>query len=135
MHPSIVTKTLPILALLLLTLCLAACSGPLNPPTEAEARAVMERDITNFSQGCIKLVKFRLINEQELGNILMVKAEAEIEFLADCNWPIETLVLVTKPLPGAVPTMKKGDRRMMNVTLQFSRSEQGWIPTELKKTR
>lgn len=113
---------------LLIGAFLSACSSNPGAPSEADARAALEQQIQAFSQGCIKLVEFHKTSAQEkdLGGVMLVNARAEIEFLEDANWPIDTLVVVTKMVPGNTPNVKKGERRTVNLTLQFHKTDQGW---------
>jgi len=124
--------TLRLLTPLLLAVLLSACFSKASAPSEAEARAALEQEIQRFSQGCIKLNEFHVANAQALGNLLIVEARAEIEFLEDCHWPVHTLVVVSKIPPGATPDVKKGERRTMDVKLQFHQTSQGWKSTPIK---
>lgn len=63
---------------------------------------------------------------------MLVKANAEIEFLKDCNWPIDTLVLATKTVPGTTPNARKDDRRPLNLTTQFHRTKDWWKEAQRK---
>jgi hypothetical protein len=125
-------KTSQLLIPLLLAVFLFACSRRPNGPTEADARAALEQEIKDFSQRCIKLVEFHKTGETALGSVILVEASAEIEFLEDCNWPMNTLVMVTKSSPGATPNVSKGDHRTLNVKLQFHQTGQGWKATQKK---
>lgn len=60
---------------------------------------------------------------------MLLNATAEIEFLEDCNWPIDTEVLALKTLKGEAPNVKKGEHRKMNLTLQFHKTDEGWKST------
>ena len=111
-------KTLRLLIPILLTAFLSACSSNPSAPTEADARAAVEQDIKDFSQGCIKLVDFHKTGEKVLGSVMLVNATAKIEFLEDCDWPIETMVVVLKILPGATPNVRKGEQRTVHFRLQ-----------------
>jgi hypothetical protein len=121
-----------LIPLLLLAASLSACSSKPGGPSEADARAALEQQIQAFSKGCIKLVRFDTDKDQnmDLGNVLLVKATAEIEFLEDCNWPIETTVLALKTTGREVPNVRKGERRTIYLTLQFHRTKTGWKATQ-----
>ncbi len=121
-----------LIPLLLLAASLSACSSKPGGPPETAARAALEQQIQAFSQGCIKLVRFQTNRDQnmDLGKIMLVKGTAEIEFLEDCNWPIETTVLALKTTGREVPNIRKGDRRTVYVTLQFHKTETGWKATQ-----
>ncbi len=64
--------------------------------------------------------------EQDLGGVRLVEVQAELEFLEACHWPLETSVLVLKTPPGGQANVKKGDRRTVNLTLQFHPTDEGW---------
>ncbi|MEY4484732.1 MAG: hypothetical protein RL693_2184, partial [Verrucomicrobiota bacterium] len=83
-----------------------------------------------LSQGYIKLLTFHKTGETELANLRLVNADAEIEFLEDCNWPITTEVLALKTIPETPPNVKKGEHRKMKLTLQFYETERGWKATK-----
>ncbi len=127
-------KAMRPLFLLLLTVFLSACTGKSSGPTDAEARAALEQQIKDFSQGCIKLVEFHRTGEKALGNVIIVDANAKVEFLEDCNWPIETSVMVLKTPPGGTSNVKKGDLRTLNIDLQFVETEHGWKSGQKKDT-
>jgi hypothetical protein len=127
-------KTLRLLIPLLLAAFLSACSSNPSLPTEADARAAVEQDIKDFSQGCIKLVDFHKIGEKVLESVMLVNATAKIEFLEDCNWPIETTVAALKIVPGATPNVRKGEQRTVNLTLQFHKTDGGWKATHKKES-
>ena len=111
---------------LLLAALFSACSSHPSAPSEADARAALEQQIQTLSQGCTKLVEFHKTGEQELGPVRLVQARAEIEFLEDCYWPLDTQVVVLRVTPGQTANVRKGDRRIVNLTLQFNQTEQGW---------
>ena len=125
-------KSLRLFIPLLLAAFLSACSSNPSAPTEADARAALEQDIKDFSQGCIKLVDFHKTGEKVLESVMLVNATARIEFLEDCNWPIETTVAALKIVPGATPNVRKGEQRTANLTLQFQKTDQGWKATQKK---
>ena len=104
---------------------LSACSPKVPAPTEADARAVLEQQMRDTSQGLIKLVEFRKTGEKTLENVLLVNATAKIEFLEDCNWPIDTKVFALKLVPGATPNVRKGELRTVDLTLQFQKAGDG----------
>ena len=109
---------------------LSACSSKPSEPTEAEARAALEQQIKDFSQGCIKLVEFHKTGESNFESLMIVNANAKIEFLDDCDWPIEPLMLATKAVPGTPSKMKKGEQRTVDLTLQFVKTDTGWKATQ-----
>lgn len=117
---------------LLLARLLSACSSNPSWPTEADARAALEQDMKNFSQGCIKLLEFHKTGERVWESVCLVEASAQIEFLEDCDWPIDTMVLVLKVVPGATPNVRKGEQRSVNLTLQFHQTDHGWKATQMK---
>lgn len=117
---------------LLLGALLSACSPKFNAPTETDARAVLEQQIRDTSQGLIKLVEFRKTGEKTLESVLLVNATAKIEFLEDCNWPIDTMVLALKLVPGATPNVRKGEQRTVDLTLQFQKTGDGWKAIQAK---
>jgi PBP1b-binding outer membrane lipoprotein LpoB len=114
---------------LLLAAFLASCSSNPGAPTEAEARAAVEREIEDFSQGCIKLVDFHKTGEKMMESVVLVNATARIEFLEDCNWPMDTVVVALKVVPGATPNVRKGEQRTAHLTLQFHKTDRGWKAT------
>ena len=126
-------KPLRLLAPLLLAAFLSACSSHPSAPTEADARAALEQDIEIFSQGCIKLVDFQKTGEKQLESVMLVSASAKIEFLEDCNWPIDTLVVVTKIVPGVTANVRKGEQRTVNLTLYFQMTDRGWKAVHKKE--
>ncbi len=111
---------------------LSACSSDPSPPTEADARAALEQDIMDSSQGCIKLVEFHRTGEKALGSIMLVHARSKIEFLEDCNWPIDKMVVVTKVVPGVTPNVRKGEQRTVDFTFSFYKTDHGWKTTQMK---
>ncbi len=113
----------------LLAAFLSACSSNPSPPTEADARGAVEQDIKDFSQGCIKLVGFQKTDDKVLESVILVNATARIEFLEDCNWPMDTTVAALKIVPGATPNVRKGEQRTVNLTLQFHKTDSGWKAT------
>ncbi len=125
-------KPAKLLLPLLLATFLSACSNNPDRPSEADVRAVVEQQIQNFSQGCIKLLQFQMNKDQEreLGSVLLVKATAEIEFLEDCKWPFDSQLLALKTTGTDTPDVKKGDRRTVHLTIQFHKTPQGWKPTQ-----
>ena len=125
-------KTLRLLIPLLLAAFLSACSSNPSAPTEADARAAVEQDLKDFSQGCVKLVDFNKTGEKVLESVMLVTATAKIEFLEDCNWPFDTTVAALKIVPGATPNVRKGEQRTVNLTLQFQKTDQGWKATQKK---
>lgn len=125
-------KPTPLLVLLLVAVVTAACTRHSGAPSAADARAALEQDIQDFSQGCIKLVAIKTTGEHELASVMVVNASAEIEFLEDCTWPIETLVVALKTADGQTPNVKKGEHRTVHLTLQFHKTAQGWKPTQKK---
>lgn len=127
-------KPLGLLRPLFVAAILTSCNGSPTPPSEADARAALERNIGEFSQGCIKLVDFRKTGKKELGDVTLVTASADIEFLEDCHWPFKTAMIVLKITEGETPGVKKGERRTVTVTLQFHRTGKGWEPTGEKTT-
>lgn len=112
---------------LLLAAVLSACSGS-REPSEAQARAALEQQIKASSQGCVKLLEFHKFSAQQegAGGVILVKANAKIEFLEDCVWPSDSQVVATKLVPGATPNVKKGERRSVNLTLRFQKADRGW---------
>jgi hypothetical protein len=62
-------KPLRLLIPLLLAAFLSACSSNPGTPTEADARAALEQDIKDFSQGCIRLVDFHKTGEKALVSV------------------------------------------------------------------
>lgn len=127
-------KPLRLLIPILLAAFLSACSTNPSAPTEAETRAAVEQDIKDLSQGCIKLVDFHKTGEKVLESVMLVNATAKIEFLEDCNWPIDTTVAALKMVPGATPNVKEGEQRTANLTLQFQRTDRGWKATHKKES-
>ena len=125
-------KPIQLLILLLLGAVFSACSPNSTSPTEADARAVLEQQIRDFSQGLIKLMEFQKTGEKALESVMLVNATAKIEFLEDCNWPFDTTVLALKVIPGATPNVRKGEQRTVNLTLQFQKTDRGWKATEAK---
>lgn len=119
-------KLIPLLIPLLLGAFLSACSPKSAAPTEADARAVLEQQIRDTYQGLIKLVEFHKTGEQALEGVLLVKATARIEFLEDCHWPMDTMVVALKLVPGATPNVRKGEQRTVPLTLQFHKTDEGW---------
>jgi len=113
-------KTLRLLIPILLPAFLSACSSNPSAPTEADARAAVEQDIKDFSQGCIKLVDFHKTGEKVLGSVMLVNATAKIEFLEDCDWPIETSRR-SKDTPGGYAQREKG--RTADCSFQVAVSE------------
>ena len=126
-------RPLRLFILLLLAAILSTCSSNPSAPTEADARAAVEQDIKDFSQGCIKLVDFHKTGEKVLESVMLVNATARIEFLEDCNWPIDTMVAALKIVPGATPNVRKGEQRTANLTLQFHKTDRGWKATHKKE--
>ena len=126
-------KLLRLLIPLLLAVFLFACSSNPGAPTEADFRAAVEQDIKDFSQGCIKLVDFHKTGGKMLESVMLVNATAKIEFLEDCNWPIDTTVAALKIVPGATPNVRKGEQRTANLTLQFHKTDRGWKATHKKE--
>lgn len=126
-------KPLRLLIPALLAAILSACSSNPSAPTEADARAALEEDIKDLSQGCIKLVDFHKTGEKLLGSVILVSASAKIEFLEDCNWPIDTMVVVTRIVPGGTANVRKGEQRTVNLTLQFHKTDRGWKAAEKKE--
>lgn len=114
--------------LLLAALLSACCPGKPDTPSEAAARMAVEQQIQAFSQGCIKLVQFHKHDGQDriLGDTMLVKATAELEFLQDCNWPINTQLLALKTIGREIPNVRKGEHRTADLTLQFHRTDSGW---------
>jgi hypothetical protein len=117
---------------LLLGALLSACSPQITAPTESDARAVLEQQMRDTSEGLIKLVEFRKTGEKTLESVLLVNATAKIEFLEDCNWPIDTMVFALKLVPGATPNVRKGEQRTLDLTLQFQKTGDGWKATPAK---
>jgi len=126
-------RPLRLLIPLLLGAFLSGCSSNPSAPTEADARAAVEQDIKDFSQGCIKLVDFHKTGEKLLESVMLVNTTATIEFLEDCNWPIDTTVAALKIVPGAMPNVRKGEQRTVNLTLQFHKTDRGWKATHKKE--
>jgi hypothetical protein len=125
-------KTLRLLIPPLLAAFLSACSSDPSAPTEADARAGVEQDIKDFSQGCIKLVDFNKTGEKVLESVMLVNGTTKIEFLEDCNWPFDTTVAAFRIVSGATPNVRKGEQRTVNLTLQFQKTDQGWKATQKK---
>lgn len=119
---------------LVLAFVLSACSGGSTGPTEAQARAVLDEDVQKFSQGCIQVLEFRKTEELDLDRLMLVNAIVRIEFLQDCVWPIENLVVVTKTVPGVSPNVHKGDQRTLNVPFLFEKADGAWKPVRPKET-
>ncbi|MEN9676333.1 MAG: hypothetical protein RIS76_2229 [Verrucomicrobiota bacterium] len=128
-------KPIQLLIPLLLVALFSACSPNPTSPTEAEARAVLEQQIRNSSQGLIKLMEFQKTGEKALESVMLVNATAKIEFLEDCNWPMDTMVVALKVIPGATPNVRKGEQRTVNLTLQFQKTDRGWKPAEAKDSK
>jgi hypothetical protein len=128
-------KSIQLLILLLLGALFSACSPNSTPLTDADAHAVLEQQIRDFSQGCIKLVEFQKTGETEAGEVMLVNATVKIEFLEDCNWPIEKTVIALKVVPGATPNVRKGEQRTLNLTLQFQKTDGGWKDTWAKDSK
>lgn len=125
-------KPIQLLILLLLGAVFSACSPNSTSPTEADARAVLEQQIRDFSQELIKLMEFQKTGEKALDTLVLVNATAKIEFLEDCNWPFDTTVIALKVVPGATPNVRKGEQRTVNLTLQFQKTDRGWKATQAK---
>ena len=111
---------------LLLATFLSACSSNHRVPPEADVRAAVEQQIQASSQGCIKLLQFHKTSDQELGNLLLVKATAELEFLEDCQWLTNNQLIVLKIIKGQTPNVKKGEHRTANLSLQYHKTDRGW---------
>lgn len=77
-------------------------------------------------------MEFHKTGEKEVANVLLVNVSAKIEFLEDCNFPIENSFVVLKTVPGTAPNVKKGQQRTLDLTLQFEKTDRGWKPTEAK---
>lgn len=120
-----------LLAVLLLAAVLSACSNNTSAPTEADARAAVEQEIKDFSQGCIQLVAFQKTGEKVLGSVMLVNATVTIEFLEDCNWPMDTMFVVARLVPGATPGVIKGERRTVHRTRQFQKTDRGWKASQM----
>ena len=123
-------KATQLLMTLLLLSYISACSKHSSAPTEADARAALEQEIKDFSQGCIRLVEFHKTGERELGTVRLVDAGARIEFLEDCDWPFNTMVLALKVVPGTTPNARKGEQRDVHLTLQFHKTGGVWKATQ-----
>ncbi len=115
---------------LLLAAFLSACSRNHRVPSEADVRAAVEQQIQASSQGCIKLLQFHKTSDLEGGNVLLVKASAELEFLEDCHWLTNTDVIVLKTTKGETPNVRKGEHRTANLSLQFRKTDRGWEITK-----
>lgn len=115
---------------LLLAALFSACSSKSNAPSEAEARAVVEQDIKDLSQGCIRLLDCRKGGEVVLESMMVVNVSATIEFLEDCYWPTDQTVAVQKIAPGVTPNAKKGEQRTISLILYFQKSGRGWKAVE-----
>ncbi len=118
-----------------LAFVLTACSGGSTGPTEAQARAMLEEDIQKFSQGCIQLLEFRKTQEKPMDSLMAVSATVRIEFLQDCVWPNERLVVVLKTAPGLSPNVRKGDQRIVNLDFLFEKSDGGWKAVRPKDSK
>ena len=125
-------KPIQLLTPLLFVALFSACSPNSTTPTEADARAVLEQQIRDFSQGLIKLMEFQKTGEKALDTLVLVNATAKIEFLEDCTWPFDTTVIALKVVPGATPNVRKGEQRTVNLTLQFQKTDRGWKATQAK---
>ena len=75
------------------------------------------------------MVDFNKTSEKVLESVMLVNSTAKIEFLEDCNWPIDTTVAALKIVPGATPNVRKGEQRTVNLTLQFHKTDRGWKAT------
>ena len=128
-------KPIHLLILLLLAALFSACSPKSTAPTEADARAVLEQQIRDYSQGLIKVVDFQKTGETETGKVMLVYTTAKIEFLEDCDWPIEKTIIALKVVPGATPNVRKGEQRTVDVTLQFEKRDGSWKDTWAKDTK
>lgn len=128
-------KFIQLLIPLLLGALFSACSPNSTPLTEADARAALEQQIRDFSQGCIKLVEFQKTGETEAGKVMLVYTTVKIEFLEDCDWPIEKTVIALKVVPGATPNVRRGEQRTFNLTLQFQKTDGGWKDTWAKDSK
>ena len=128
-------KPIQLLIPLLLVALFSACSPNSTSPTEADARAVLEQQIRDSSQGLIKLVEFQKTGEKALESVMLVNATAKIEFLEDCNWPIDTMVIALKVVPGATPNVRKGEQRTVNLTLEFLKTDGDWKATQAKDSK
>jgi hypothetical protein len=117
---------------LVLAFVLSACSGGSTGPTEAQARAMLEEDIQKFSQGCIQLLEFKKTEEKQMDSLMSVSATVRIEFLQDCVWPNERLVVVSKLVPGVSPNVRKGDQRIVSLDFLFEKADGGWKPVRPK---
>ena len=125
-------KPIQLLTPLLFVALFSACSPNSTTPTEADARAVLEQQIRDFSQGLIKLMEFQKTGEKALDTLVLVNATAKIEFLEDCNWPFDTMVVTLKTVPGDAPNVRKGEQRTANLTLQFHKTDRGWKTRDKK---
>jgi hypothetical protein len=96
---------------------------------------MLEEDIQKFSQGCIQLLEFRKTQEKPMDSLMSVSATVRIEFLQDCVWPNERLVVVSKIVPGVVPNVRKGDQRIVNLDFLFEQSDGGWKAVRPKDTK
>ena len=128
-------KSIQLLIPLLLGALFSACSPNSTPLTEADARAALEQQIRDFSQGFIKLVEFQKTGETVAGKVMLVDATVKIEFLEDCDWPIEKTVIALKVVPGATPNVRKGEQRTFSLTLQFQKTDGGWKDTWAKDSK
>ena len=128
-------KPVRLLRPLLLGALFSACSPNSAPLPEADARAALEQQIRDFSQGFIKLVEFQKTGETVAGKVMLVDATVKIEFLEDCDWPFEKTVIALKVVPGATPSVRKGERRTFSLTLQFQKTDGGWKDTLAKDSK
>jgi hypothetical protein len=128
-------KSIQLLILLLFGALFSACSPNSTPHTEADARAALEQQIRDFSQGLIKLVEFKKTGERVAGTVMLVGATVKIEFLEDCDWPFEKTVIALKVVPGATPQVKKGEQRTFSLTLMFQKTDGGWKDTWAKDSK
>jgi hypothetical protein len=120
---------------LVLAFVLSACSGGSTGPTEAQARAMLEEDIQKFSQGCIELLEFKKTEEKQMDSLMSVSATVRLEFLQDCVWPNERLVVVSKIVPGVSPNVRKGEQRIINLDFLFEQSDGGWKAVRPKESK
>ena len=66
---------------------------------------------------------------------MLVDATVKIEFLEDCDWPIEKTVIALKVVPGATPNVRKGEQRTVNLTLEFLKTDGDWKATQAKDSK
>lgn len=122
---------------ILLVLTLSACS---DSPAVSEARMKVEQQISDNSNGVVRLVSFEKTDGQQFDSgskRYKMSYVAEVEFLADCRWygsdrmmkpfeayafPDATRFASLGPVVGG----RKGERRKVVSTIEFQKTERGW---------